>query len=249
MSDRHDVALVTGASSGLGRATALRLAAAGADVAVLARTAADLDEVAGAIEAEGRQALPLACDLADPSSVEQAVREVERRLGAPSVLVNAAGTDVPGAVTELSVEDWDRVQAVNLRAVFLLCRLVLPGMARAGRGTIVNISSVAGKRGWANASAYCASKFALTGFTQALAAEAREHGVRACVLYPGAMATNWGSWSAEERSGDDQPPAPAPQDALAPETVADFIAFIATAPPELVLTEAVVAPLLEQGWP
>ena len=138
MSDPHDVALVTGASSGLGRATALRLAAAGADVAVLARTAADLDDVAGAIEAEGRQALPLACDLADPSSVEQAVREVERRLGPASVLVNAAGTDVPGAVTELSVEDWDRVQAVNLRAVFLLCRLVLPGMARAGRGTIVN---------------------------------------------------------------------------------------------------------------
>jgi len=69
------------------------------------------------------------------------------------------------------------------------------------------------------------------------------------VRHPGAMATNWGSWSAEERSGDDQPPAPAPQDALAPETVADFIAFIAGASPELVLTEAVVAPLLEQGWP
>jgi len=152
------------------------------------------------------------------------VCEVERRLGAPSVLVNAAGTDVPGAVTEVSVEQWDRVQAVNLRALFLLSRLVLPDMARAGRGTIVNISSVAGRRGWANASAHCASKFALTGFTQALAAEAREHGVWACVLYPGAMATNWGTFSAEERTGGDEREATSPQEALAPETVADFIA-------------------------
>ncbi|CAA9468347.1 MAG: 3-oxoacyl-[acyl-carrier protein] reductase [uncultured Solirubrobacteraceae bacterium] len=242
------VALVTGASSGLGRATALRLARAGADVALLARSAADLAEASAAVEGEGRRALALACDLADAGSVEDAVRETQERLGAVGVLVNAAGTDVPGAVTDLSVEAWDRVQAVNLRAVFLLCRRVLPGMAEAGRGTIVNISSVAGKRGWANASAYCASKFALTGFTQALAAEAREHGVRACVLYPGAMATNWGTWSAEDRDADPAA-STSPQEALAPETVAELIAFIATAPPELVLNEVVVSPLQEQGWP
>ena len=91
------------------------------------------------------------------------------------------------------MEAWDRVLADNLRAVFLLSRLALSDMADAGQGAIVNVSSVAGKRGWANASAYCASKFALAGFTQALAAEARPHGVRARVVYPGAMATNWGT--------------------------------------------------------
>ena len=163
------------------------------------------------------------------------------------VLVNAA-TDAPGPVSELGVEAWDRVLAVNLRAVFVLSRLVLPGMAEAGQGTIVNVSSVAGKRGWANASAYCASKFALAGFTQALAAEVRQHGIRACVVYPGAMATHWGSWSAEDRqAGDPQPTSP--REALRPELVADLIVWIATAPPELVVNEAIVSPLDEQGWP
>lgn len=164
------------------------------------------------------------------------------------VLVNAAGTDAPGPVSDLTLEAWDRVQAVNLRAVFVLCRLVLPGMADAGAGTIVNVSSVAGKRGWANASAYCASKFALTGFTQALASEVRSHGVRACMVYPGAMATHWGTWSAEQRASGGRPGG-SPRQALPPAMVADLIVWIATAPPELVLNEAIVSPLDEQGWP
>ena len=109
------------------------------------------------------------------------------------------------------------------------------------------MSSVAGKRGWANASAYCASKFALTGFTQALGAEVRPHGVRACVVYPGAMATHWGEWSPEERQGE-RPPKQA-REALPPEHVAGFITWLATAPPELVLDEAVVTPLDEHGYP
>lgn len=108
------------------------------------------------------------------------------------MLVNAAGTDAPGTVEALDIEGWDRTLAVNLRAPFLLSKAVFPHMRQAGGGTIINISSVAGKKGWANASAYCASKFGLTGFTEALADEGKEHGIRAIVLYPGAMATNWG---------------------------------------------------------
>jgi NAD(P)-dependent dehydrogenase (short-subunit alcohol dehydrogenase family) len=162
--------------------------------------------VADALKAEGHATVSVPCDLADAASIEQAVKRVRDELGPVRVLVNAAGTDAPGPVSKLSVEAWDRVQAVNLRAVFLLCRLVVPGMADAGAGTIVNVSSVAGKRGWANASAYCASKFALTGFTQALAAEAKSHGVRACIVYPGAMATHWGTWSAEQRGPSDPTP-------------------------------------------
>ena len=111
----------------------------------------------------------------------------------------------------------------------------------------MNVSSVAGRRGWANASAYCAAKFGLTGLTQATAAEGKPHRVRACVLYPGAMDTSWGLWSPEERGGPGQPTEPA--DALPPQQVAELIAWIAAAPPGLVLNEVTVTPLLEQAWP
>jgi 3-oxoacyl-[acyl-carrier protein] reductase len=241
------VAFVTGASSGLGRATALALARAGASVALVARSASDLAAVADELQAAGRPTVSIDCDLADAEALAEAVRRARDELGPLRVLVNAAGTDAPGPVSELSVEAWDHVLAVNLRAVFLLSRLAVPDMVTAGQGTIINVSSVAGRRGWANAAAYCASKFALTGFTQALGAEVRPHGVRACVVYPGAMATHWGTWSADERAAER--PASRPREALPPETVAAFIAWIATAPPEMVLDEAIVTPLDEQGYP
>ena len=241
-------ALVTGATSGLGRATALALAGAGADVGLIGRSEQDLDAVAGEIVASGRRAVPLPLDLADEAQIHTAVSQPIESFGGVDILVNAAGTDVPGPVAELDAADWDRVLGVNLRAPFLLAKVVFPSMRERGRGTIVNVSSVAGKRGWANASAYCASKFGLTGLTQALAAEGKPHGIRACVLYPGAMATSWGVWSPAERATEQRDRQPSTE-ALPPEQVASLIVWVATAPPELVLNEAVVSPLLEQGWP
>jgi NAD(P)-dependent dehydrogenase (short-subunit alcohol dehydrogenase family) len=242
------VAVVTGASSGLGRATATALARSGASVALLARHEGDLRALAEELNRDGRSALAMPADLADAGSIEQAMTRVAAALGPVGVLVNAAATDAPGPVGELSVEDWDWVQAVNLRAVFLLCKLVVPQMTAAGQGTIVNVSSVAGRRGWAEASAYCASKFALTGFTQALAAEVRSHGVRACVVYPGAMATHWGTFASDERDQGDGIDG-RPEDRLPPDTVASYIAWLVTAPPELIVNESTVTPLNEQGWP
>lgn len=241
------VAFVTGASSGLGRATAIALARSGASVALAARGKPDLAALADELAELGGRALPVPCDLADADALAEAIRRTREELGPVRVLVNAAATDAPGPVAELGVEGWDRVLAVNLRAVFLLSKLALPDMIEAGQGTIINVSSVAGRRGWAGASAYCASKFALTGFTQALGAEVRPHGVRACVVYPGAMATHWGAWSAEQRL--EEPSPSDPSEALPPEHVAEFIAWIATAPRELVLDEAIVTPLDEQGYP
>jgi 3-oxoacyl-[acyl-carrier protein] reductase len=193
------VALVTGASSGLGRATAVALAHAGADVALLARSATDLEQVVDEIAVAGRRGMALPVDLAHAEQITDAVARTLAAFGRIDVLVNAAGTDVPGAVADLATEDWDRVLDVNLRAPFVLAKAVFPAMQQAGRGTIINVSSVAGKRGWANAAAYCASKFGLTGFTQALAAEGKPHGIRACIVYPGGMATNWGVWSSDTR--------------------------------------------------
>jgi NAD(P)-dependent dehydrogenase (short-subunit alcohol dehydrogenase family) len=239
--------LVTGASSGLGRATAVALARAGADVALVARSAADLGETAAEVSETGRRALVLPADLADEEEALAAVERTVGEFGRVDVLVNAAGTDAPGTVEELDVEGWDRTLSVNLRAPFLLSKAVFPHMRGAGGGTIVNVSSVAGKKGWANASAYCASKFGLTGFTEALADEGKGYGIRAVVLYPGVMATNWGAFSPEERPEGKPNGAPATQ-VLAPERIADYITWFAASPPEFVLTEGIVLPI-EEGMP
>jgi 3-oxoacyl-[acyl-carrier protein] reductase len=239
------IALITGASSGLGRATAIALARAGADVAIVARSEEELDSVRGEIIKIGRRALALPVDLASVDDTTEAVRQSVEELGRVDVLVNAAGTDTPGTVEALDIEGWDRTLAVNLRAPFLLSKAAFPHMREAGGGTIINISSVAGKKGWANASAYCASKFGLTGFTEALADEGKEYGIRAIVLYPGAMATNWGAFSPEERQGSELNEAP-PTRVLQPERVADLIVWLAASPPEFVLTEGIVLPIEER---
>jgi 3-oxoacyl-[acyl-carrier protein] reductase len=239
-------ALVTGASSGLGRATTISLTRAGADIAIVARSKEELGSGREVTEI-GRRALALPIDLASANETADAVGRTVEALGRLDVLVNAAGTDAPGTVEELDVEGWDRTLSVNLRAPFLLSKAAFPHMREAGGGIIVNISSVAGKKGWANASAYCASKFGLTGFTEALADEGKGYGIRAIVLYPGAMATNWGAFSPEARQEGKPNEAP-PTRALPPERVADMIAWLAASPSEFVLTEAIVLPI-EEGLP
>jgi NAD(P)-dependent dehydrogenase (short-subunit alcohol dehydrogenase family) len=245
---QDQVVLITGASSGLGRASALAFARAGADVALLARSERDLRAVADEVEGLGGRALVLPTDLSDETALLSAVEQVVDSFGRVDVLLNNAGTDVPGPVTGLSANDWDLVLNVNLRAPFLLAKAVFPTMQGQGGGTIINVSSVAGKRGWANAAAYCASKFGLTGFTQALHAEGKEHGIRAVVVYPGAMATNWGDWTPEAREKD-KPGNHSSSKALTPEDAALFLVWLACAPQTMVLTETVMMPLKEQGWP
>lgn len=237
-------ALVTGASSGLGRATAVALARRGADVTLVARSEKDLEGARQEVIEAGGRALVLPADLANEEETAAAVARTIGEFGRLDVLVNAAGTDVPGAVEDLGVEGWDRTLSVNLRAPFLLAKATFPHMRQAGGGTIVNVSSVAGKKGWANASAYCASKFGLTGLTEALADEGKAHGIRATVLYPGAMATNWGAFSPEERRENDPNEVP-PTQVLRPERVADFIAWFVASPPEFVLTEGIILPIEE----
>ena len=179
---RDTVAIVTGATSGLGRAVAVRLASTGAHVALIGRNEQDLQQTADEVASLGVRALPLKADLADTTSLDELVERAASELGDVSVLVNAAATDVPGSAEALSLADWERVIAVNLTAPFALSRAVMPHMRRRGGGLVVNISSVAGRRGWANASAYCSTKFALTGLTQSLAAEGRHDGIRVCVV-------------------------------------------------------------------
>ena len=231
----------------MGRATAIALARAGADVALVARSREELENVEEGVSKVGRRALVLSADLAKEEETAAAVERAVEGLGRVDVLINAAGTDAPGPVEGLSAEGWDRTLAVNLRAPFLLSKAAFPLMREAGGGLIVNVSSVAGKKGWANASAYCASKFGLTVLKQALADEGRGQGIRAIVLYPGAMVTNWGDFSPEEREGGEPNETP-PTRALRPERVADLIVWVAACPPEFVLTEGIVLPI-EEGLP
>jgi NAD(P)-dependent dehydrogenase (short-subunit alcohol dehydrogenase family) len=205
----------------------VRLAELGAQVALLARSRADLDRVAARISSAGGAAFALPADLADPDAAVAAIGRLVSSAGPPRVLVNAAATDAPGPAEEVPVADWQRVMAVNLTAPFLLSRAVFPHMRAAGGGTIVNVSSVTGRRGWVNASAYCATKFGLTGLTQALAAEGAPHSIRVVCLYPGAMATHWGTWNPADRG---QPSRAGPEDALRPEDVAGYIAWLVCAP-------------------
>ena len=245
---RGSGALVTGATSGLGRAVALRLATAGADVALLGRSERRLHKTAEGVSSRGVRALPLPVDLGDTAALVEVAERAARELGALSVLVNAAGTDVPGSAEALAVADWERVIAVNLTAPFVLAKAVMPHMRSRGGGLVVNISSVAGRRGWANASAYCATKFALTGLTQSLAAEGRADGIRVCVLYPGSMNTSWGSFDPPQRGEDDSQPVDE-RDSLDPAIVADLIGWMATAPGQPMLNEVTMTPLREGGWP
>ena len=241
-------AMVTGATSGLGRAVAVRLASAGADVALLGRSEKGLEQTAQEVGRHKGRVLPVPVDLADTARLGEVVERAVQEFGGLSVLVNAAGTDIPGAAEQLSLAEWQQVLAVNLTAPFALAKAAMPHMRRGGGGLIVNVSSVAGRRGWANASAYCSSKFALTGLTQSLAAEGRGDGIRVCVLYPGAMNTSWGTFDSSQRADGEVQPVD-DREALDPATVADLIAWMATAPGQPLLNEVTMTPLLEGGWP
>lgn len=184
------VAIITGASSGIGAATALKLAARGARLSLLARTPERLEAVRA--QAQGApDVLALACDVRDEAQVEHAISTTLARFGRIDVLINSAGLSLNGAVDGYSLADWQTVLETNLTGTFLTCRAVLPAMKRQGGGQIINISSGAGRNGIKQMAAYCAAKFGVIGFTESLALEVRNDNIRVAVLLPGSVATNF----------------------------------------------------------
>lgn len=185
------VALVTGASRGLGRGIALALAEAGAEVAVHYAARQDLaDEVVAIIANAGGRAFAVGGDLRDPAAPAEVARQTIDHFGRVDILVNNAGGTNAAPVTTLTLEDWQSVIAYNLTATFLLSQAVLPGMIERGWGRIISISSNIGQRGVANLAHYAAAKAGMMGFTRCLAIEAAPHGVIATCVAPGPIATD-----------------------------------------------------------
>ncbi len=181
--------LVTGGGSGLGRAIAERFGAEGARVAVVGRRADALERTVAAVTAAGGEACAVTSDLTIPEAVTGCVREVIARWGRIDVLVNNAGAVIRKPCADMSIEEWDRVMNINLRAAFLMCHEVLPHMVAAGGGAIVNIASVSAARGQPSACSYSASKAGLCNFARSIANDYGRHGVRANNILPGLVET------------------------------------------------------------
>ncbi|MEO8969463.1 MAG: SDR family oxidoreductase [Solirubrobacteraceae bacterium] len=180
------VAVVTGAGTGLGRAVALTFAAEGARVVGVSIDAGELDRLRTVAAERGLSLEAELADVADTDRTEALARELHARFGAIDVLVNNAGIIIVRPITETSVQDYDRVLATNLRGPFLYCRAFLGPMLKRGSGTIINVSSQSGIKGFVGESAYCPSKFGLEGLTQTLGLELEGSGVRIVSVTPGA---------------------------------------------------------------
>jgi NAD(P)-dependent dehydrogenase (short-subunit alcohol dehydrogenase family) len=225
------VAVVTGAGRGIGRAVAQAFAGEGAGVVLCARSTRELEAVQREIEAAGGAAVVRPADVTDETAVAALVRETLGASGRIDCLVTAAGLAAFGA--ESKTADWDETMAVNLRGVFLCCRAVLPAMIAAGRGTIINVGSIVTTRTLPGSAAYTASKYGLLGLSRVLAEEMRPHGVRVGVLSAGATDTSL--WDAVPHS-------PARSRMVKPTQVARAALLMATMEPGATLEEVTLLP-------
>ncbi|MGI8742629.1 MAG: 3-oxoacyl-[acyl-carrier-protein] reductase [Bryobacteraceae bacterium] len=182
-------ALITGASRGIGKACALALSASGARVALCARDAGQLEELAGHIRAQGQEALAAAMDLSNADSIKETIAKVAKDFGRVDILVNNAGIAKDGLAIRMKKDDWDLVISTNLTGAFLMCQQVLQGMMRERWGRIINISSVVGEMGNAGQANYAASKAGLIGLTKALAQEMGSRNITVNAIAPGFVET------------------------------------------------------------
>lgn len=230
---KEKVAVVTGAGRGIGRAIAVELARNGARVVVAARSVAELEETARM--AGSASVMPT--DVRKKDEIRRLLEHAETQFGPVDILVNAAGIGVAGPVMEFSDSNYDDILDTNLKAIFFASRFVLPSMIERRTGHIINIASIAGKVGSANIAVYCASKFGVVGFTQALAEEVRQHGVRVSLICPGSTDTSFlGSSSKSSKSRDKM---------LSPSDVAHAVMTIVTQEANSFISEVVIRPTMK----
>lgn len=238
-----NAAVVTGASSGVGEATARALAGIGMDLALVARRRERLERLGEDVRAAGGRALVVPADLSDPQAAQKAMEEVLGALGRVDLLVNCLGTNLPRRrLSELSVDDWDVLLATNLSAVFYCVRAVLPGMRQRGAGLIVSVSSVAGLRpSVLSGAAYSAAKAGLNALSACINLEEGMNGIRSCVIAPGDIDT-------EILDKRPEPPPPEARDRmLQPEDVANLIVTVVQQPERALVEELIVRPAHPSG--
>lgn len=219
------VAVITGASRGIGRAIALALAKRGADVVLAARDRGRLGTAVAEVEALGRRAVPVVGDLRKEGDVLRLKDEALTAFGAVDIVVNNAGVGKYGPITGFTAEDYDWIMDTNMRASFLVTQAFLPVLLAKSSGDLVFVASVAGLKGLPNEAVYCASKFAQVGFAQALDHELREKGIRVSVVAPGGVKTEF-AFGTGRTPGD-----PRLETFLHPEDVAEAVVFALSQPP------------------
>lgn len=238
------VAIITGASSGIGRATAIALAKRGARLSLLARSEQALAEVAEQARADGaREAHYFVGDVREEADVEHAVTATLARFGRIDILINSAGLSLNGAVDGYPLADWRTVLDTNLTGTFLTCRAVLATMKRQNGGQIINISSGAGRNGIKEMAAYCAAKFGVVGFTESLGLEVRQHNIRVSVLLPGSVATDFARVAKRASNEREQESEREIGYAMTADEVAGVIVAMLEQPAQAWMSEVVLRPL------
>lgn len=233
--DTQQRALITGASSGIGRETAIAFAKAGIDVALVSRSHAKLEALEAELLSLGVQAKAYPLDLSDTETVATDLQSLIEDFGAVTVLVNNAGMGYTGALADMPLTDWQRLMDLNLTSVLLTTQAVLPGMRAQGGGTILNIASIAAHNAFPDWGAYSASKAAVISFSRILAVEEREHGVRVMVVSPGAVNTSL--WDTETVQADFER-----SQMLTPNVVAQTILHAVQLPSSAAIDEITLTP-------
>lgn len=226
-------AIVTGASSGIGKEVSLMLLQAGAEVSLVSRNP---DHILHELP-KGSKAKGYAIDLGDISEVATKMQAIVTEMGGVDILINNAGMAYIGELIDMPLTEWQKLFDLNLTSVFQCLQAVLPTMRSQKSGTIINVASIAGKQGFPNWGAYCASKFALLGLTQAIAAEEQPHGIKVMSICPGSVDTPL--W---DTLGDKVPPSFNRAAMLRPATVATSIMTLVNLPDDAVINELVLMP-------
>jgi NADP-dependent 3-hydroxy acid dehydrogenase YdfG len=239
------VALVTGASSGIGEAVALALAEMGVTVALSARRVDRLGALVDKIAAAGGKALALPGDVAVEAAAFASVADTVAQLGRIDILVNCAGVNEAGGVESLTLDQWRRVIDINLYGTLYTCKAAIPHMKAQGGGDIINISSTSGRRAAGLFGPYSTSKFGLTGLTEGMRQEVGGSGIRVCILEPGATETEIAGSITDPKWRDAIQQHVSKEGAMKPSDIADAIVFIVSLPPRANVSQILIRPTID----